>query len=236
MKKKILITILIILLLLTCIINYIKINNKKETIQNTTEKIKEPEIVSFKEVLFCKNKEICPITIENKYGELTFDYNDDSIQQWITKINQESENYYQESINSTTNNEICTNVKDIYNYQFIYRSYYINYIGEKYISLSTSRTKFDLCNNTMEELPKKTFLYDIKSKKQITQKELQKELNLSDNFIIEKIKTNIQSLDLTAPETFNYSDFTLYYDSFGNLLAEYRLPTKRNYSATIINH
>ena len=236
MKKKILIVLLVISIFLIGILTIFKITNKvndeEEKITNDNiHNVKRPSLDNIKVLDICKDLDNCNFD-ENLYGDLTFEYDNSKIQEWIKKINKETYSYYDETINSKTNSEECMTIKDVYNYRLVTNSYFNNYIGDDYISLSIRRIKNDLCTNEILMLPTEVIIYNKSSDKIVLEDELKSELNLTDDFIKEKIKNSIESFT-DVPNGYDFSNYVLYFDITGSLLAEYYLDGK-NYAATIL--
>ena len=229
MKKRILIIILILLILSTIFITYLKITSNKKTINKTTT-INDITYETIQQIEICKEQQNCPILSETRYEKLIFDFNNEEVQEWINKINQEIETNYQNDINYN-----CPTNQDKYNYTKVTKAYNINYINDTYISLSIKRMKYDFCTNNNEELPTETLLFNQKKNKVITQDELKTELNLTHEKVKESIIKNIDDLNQKVPEDFDYTNYHLYYDVTGCLLAEYQLPNKEYYSAIVIH-
>lgn len=232
MKKKILLITLIILILPFISIIYLKISSTKNT-EETPITIVEPKLELSKTLELCKDKNKCPIISENIYADLVLNINSKEVQQWINKINQETENYYQETISSNILDGTCPNTQNIFNYKVATKTHHINYSNDKYISISVQRIKYNLCNNTKEQLPTEILLYSREKNKKITQEELKEELNLTNDTIKEAIKANANDLNTPITENFNYENYKLYYDITGCLLAEYQLDNDY-YSAIVI--
>lgn len=236
MKKKFLITILIILISTLILITYTKIHfsktNNHSQLNTTKTEFTKPKIKLIKTEKFCKDETNCPLYAENIYAQLTFDIKNKEIQQWIDKTNQQTTNYYEEAINSNTETEICNTTKDIYTHRLNTITDYIINIGKEYISLSVKRTKYDLCTKKVNESPYETLLFNIKKNKIITQDDLIKELNLSEELIKNSILQNARILNQEIPLDFNYSNYNLYYNSLNELLVEYQL-NNQYYSAII---
>lgn len=242
MKKRILIVILILLILITISISILKITNQMN--QNTKEE-QTPlaTLTSIKEVQLCIDENNCLTSSKDFYANLKYENNNKETQQWIKKINEETENYYQESINSNTSNQNCSQeIKDIYKHSISIQNIYEVYNGKKYVSLSITRIKKNLCTKEYETIPIKVFLYNQQTKKETTQEQLKKDFNLTDTIIKEKIEENITEINnhtktnLTIEDTFqnNSLTYTLYINQFGELLASYYQNANNSYYSVII--
>lgn len=236
MKRRILLIILTILLTITTIITYLKFNYKP--INTKQDKVIEFEIKSIENIELCKNKNKCDKT-EDIYLQLKYEFDNNEMQQWITKTNKKTEQDYQEAINSNVLDETCINVKDIYNHKYNNKIYYNNYNGDKHISLSVKRLKKNLCTNETKELPTETFIYSKEKQRQITQEELKEELNITDNIIKESIKKHIENINTSHNTNIPieiYQNYNLYYDLTGSLLIEFYQESEQSYySAVILN-
>ena len=234
MKKKIFLVILIILILIMAILIYIRVTYNK----NNSTKNNIVELSSIKTVSFCNDRNNCNV-VEDTFGDLKINFDYQEIQQWITKVNQETNQRYQETITSNTDNdETCNNVKDIYNYKFSNKTYYDIYVGDKYISVSLVRIRKNLCTDEIEQIPRKTLIYNIKKQKCITRDELKSELNLTDDMIKEAINNNINNIndlsDFNFPIEEDYSNYFLYFNNDGSLLVEYYQTSDQSYYSAVV--
>ncbi|MBQ8681751.1 MAG: hypothetical protein IJ509_02445 [Bacilli bacterium] len=236
MKRKILISILCLLVILVIALTATKfIFNSPDDTSDNNPTI-EPTVSPDKTIELCVDKDNCPI-MANTFSYVAYDYENQEMQQWIENINAETEQYYQEVLNSNTSDDSCSNIREIYNHSISVRTNHTIYTNDKYISFAFERIKQNLCTNISESLPIKTFIYDKEKEKEITQEELMKEFNITDADIDESIKENIKEANkitngnLTIEDIYinNKINYILYFNGEGAIIVAYYHPAEKAY-------
>jgi hypothetical protein len=93
MKKKILIIILISTLILIGLITYLKLTYpKKPSNYPPQAQINEPTLINTKTINICKKEPNCPYKNKNIYGDISFEFDNQEMQNWIKEINKETNN------------------------------------------------------------------------------------------------------------------------------------------------
>lgn len=233
MKNK-LFVIVILVILVVFLFSVVFIKYRYENSKNEFKKLE-----SFSEIKFvdlCQSEDNCG-KVEDVYETFEYSYDDEKIQNWIKKINQDTESLYQEAINSNTNGEDCFEVRDIYKYKFSNKIYYYIYNNDEYISLAVERLKINLCTKENVQSSVETFIYSKFRGQQITQEEFINELGLDDIFIQTTIENNILEFDFMNDNTKDaLSNYKLYFDYDGNLMVGYYYNLDNSYYSAVIDN
>lgn len=179
-KKKLIICVVIVLsalLVLTGVIIFAHTTRKKSF------RIKE-----IKKVEMCKKAEGCLVDNPQYFHWLDFDSNIKEVNDAIDKINANTQKYYDQVEKSNVDKKECENVKDIYNHSVNVFSFIKRNSDEKYISACVLRDVKNLCTNEVTKVTPEIFIYDVKAKRMLTEKEFIDKENITQKQINDAIQ------------------------------------------------
>ena len=229
-NTKLIVFMIIILVILSIII--IALSFYKFKIQDKQDSKKLfYSLTNRKVVKNCIN-DTCPIGAESHYYNLELEYNIDDINNIVKKMNNDTKKLYEETINSTIEDEECSAVRETYIHRYINSLIYHNYENDKYISLAVDRFKYDACLNKTE-----AYIYDKQKKEIITQEQLKQQEQVNDVDVIQAINKSLSSYykEMNLPEIYKDSyDYILFYAFNGDLSVSYQIPDTEIYYNTIV--
>ena len=238
-NKIILIITLIIFVLIViafaCLIRYKNIEQKEETPQ----KQENFDVNQSLEVDICKNQENCPIAKKTVYSMIEMKTDNEQIKKVLDKINKETKKRYNQTINSSFDNEKCPNNKDIYNYSYLSTLDYSLYENNDYISINIIRYNEDLCLNTNTMEKPKSYIFSKKENKFISDNDLKKQFKIDNKQIENSIKRVIKNMNNVFKKNYKYEDTFLdgkqdliyYFDYEGNLNVYFHINEDNSYSS-----
>lgn len=181
------------------------------------------------------NNSECTI-IPLEYSTLTYNTKVQEIQDFVSEINSDMKKYYEQAKKSDMNDSSCAEVKDFYQHSITYHFDVAIYETKELTNITASYVSTNLCTNTQESLPIKTFAYDKNSKKVLSQAEFKSKYNITDKKIENAIQSSLDSKN--SFEQTNYSlqdtksrDYIVYFDRDGVLVALYYLEPVQTYFA-----
>ncbi len=218
-KNKIIIISLVFLVILAGILIFIFSRN------NTSKQFFDYPETERKSIENCKVEEECDIWNIDYYDKLVLDKKYDVLEEKISKINNDTEKYYEMVKKSDTKSDNCSKVKDMYNHSKRVVSNYTNYENSKYVSVSVKRIIYDLCEENLEAKQEETYIYDKNSKKIISQDEFKKKEKITDDEVYEAIKKTVKIIKDDVPEGIKleekYDDLVLLYGTDGDIYVSF---------------
>lgn len=209
--------------------------------EESKEKISLKE---YKKVSMCQNTEDCELAdVEFKLIESNTKIKE--VSDKIAEVNNKTKDDYEMVTSSITDKlEGCAQVKDIYKYSSYITTNYELYENNKVISIAVNKTTQNLCTNSEETTPYDIFIYDKKNKKELTQQDILKEIDYTEDMIKEVVAEVIQSKNdagdntITLENVFTENElvYNLFYSDDGNLTLAYqvRKPNTVSYEQIII--
>lgn len=182
----------------------------------------------------CSSNNVECSVIPFEYSTLVYDTKVKEIQNFVSEINGDMTKYYEQVKNSDMSDSSCAAVKDLYQHSITYHFDIAIYETKELTNITASYLVTNLCTNTQEYLPVKTFAYDKNSGKVLSQKEFMSKYNITE----QKLETAVQSsLDSkNSIEQTNYSledtksrDYIAYFDRDGVLVVVYYLEPVQTY-------
>ena len=233
MKKKLIIT-LIILLSFGCQ-NISNNNNNANITTNNIPKTTSSSKITYaddyiiqdiKKVEICSKLEGCHAMPEAYYLAISYDTNDENINDIIAKINNTTNNYYQKTLQSKIQkDEMCNGVIDIYNYGYYAYVEIIRYINERYIILGTKTTEYNSCKLETISNQSDITIYDKNSKKIITQDEYRQYYGITDEIILK----SIQKYESDNNVTIDSNNIVVYFNENYGLVADVKVIEENKY-------
>ena len=165
-------------------------------------------------IKICKSND-CKVSNEIKYDILELKNDIPELKSTIKKINDETITYYNETKNSKLDSEECANVKDIYKYRNITKTFFSNYESDKYIVISVNRIHQDLCLEKSINYSQDVYIYDKINKKIISEKEFKERENITDDLINTAIQYYNEDHNTKCIINENSK---IYYSNEGNLI------------------
>lgn len=229
MKKKVYLIILIIIAIALTVAGLFLLN-EPTTEEKTLPTPSDYSLTTLYKTTTCYTKD-CEAKSEDSYLKISYNYDSKILQDAITKLNKETEAYYNQVITSTVDNQTCLNTFNNHSLR-IYNTY-DSYTTDEIISISIQRTKINLCTNETEPFQVTAYLYDIKEDKMLTTKEVMTKLNISDedikNAIMATNATLSQLENLTIETNDTYEDLVIYYGTDKKLYVSYFIPEMNSY-------
>lgn len=187
----------------------------------------------------CKT-EFCEMPETDYYNLLVNNWNYKLLTEKITKINQDTRNYYDQANKSTTDTEKCAAVKDLYFHEQRVITQYYNYENDKYVSIAVQRDIVNLCENKLERKKIEWYLYDKKNNKLLSQVEFKNKENITSEEITAATESVIKTINdeekLNIIPQKEYDDVVYFYDFQGNILISFYVPEKNTYYAGTIRN
>ena len=233
MKKRIFIIILFVIFLGVV---FVVFNGKnKDDAVITFAKKDEPDI--------CKTNK-CVYTSATYYPIIKVNTSNEELKRVVNKINKETNKRKQKMIKSDTLSKACENVSNKYNYSYLSNTNIKLYENSKYVSISVMRTDINLCTDESQNDKPEVYIYSKEKDKMLSQKEFQKELNISDDTLDRFISIAVDNNNKNMKTTYTYQntfvngkhDVMLFYDSFGKLKLYYYQSEIDNYNYTSIEN
>lgn len=171
-----------------------------------------------------------------EYAKLTYDTDIQEIQDFVSEINDDMKKYYEQVKNSDMNDASCASVKDFYQHSITYHFDVEIYETKELTNITASYLLTNLCTDTQESLPIKTFAYDKNGGKILSQADFMSKYDITDKKIENAIQSSLDSKN--SFEQTNYSlqdtksrDYIVYFDRDGVLVALYYLEPVKTYFA-----
>ena len=237
-EKKNLIGIILILVAIISIIIGIVIY----FINPTPKDKKEANIQSERIVDYCVVPNECPHPVPSTFADVTYETKNKEFNDWLEKVNKETDAYYEETKKSNTNDSACSEVKNVYKHSIRNVVNYSLYTGEKYVSVSVHRFSQNLCTGDITPIATETFIYDQENDKKTTKEELLENLNLTEKDIEKAIQNNIDYTNKTSSKKNTIEDtykdgklnYNIYYNSMGELIVEYYQKSDETYYSAVL--
>lgn len=156
----------------------------------------------------------------------------------ISKINADTEKYYQEALSSTVEDPSCAMT---YKNSVQTQSDYTVYSGQEYFSIAVLRGKIHLCTRETEAILPKSYIYSVKEGRLVSQEELLDLLGLRKKDIYQTVADSIESLteNLDASNLaldIDFDKMVLYFDKDGKLIVAYPWIDGSNYYTAIVDY
>ena len=229
MKKKITSIVLFCmgLLMIGGGIFYIVYNtNQKNPLPKNSDKLTDG-----KSIEVCINPDGCLNMGTDTYANITYNIDNEDIQDTLEKVNKETEELYQKAINSDMSDPECQAYTSWYEHRYRSNMLYYSYTGDDFVSFFIQRMNQDLCVEGSEEYEYEFYYYDINKNKFLTEQEVMEKVNISDEDVKDAIRESVKGLSEITGVDYDInniiSDYHLYYDSDGNLIASYYAPEDR---------
>lgn len=185
------------------------------------------ELTDVKTIKLCIAPEGCLYTGEDMYATITYDFNNEDIQNTLKKINQETDELYQKAISSDMTAPECQAYSSMYEHRYRSNMLYYSYTGDDFISFFIQRMNQDMCVENSEEYKYEFYYYDMNKHKFLTEQEVMEKENVSEEDINDAISTSINGLSEITQKTYDLSnatsDYHLYYSNEGDLTVSYYL-------------
>lgn len=177
------------------------------------------------EVEICKNQENCPISLKPVYSMISMKTDNKEIKKVLDNINKETKNRYNQTKNSTFDDNKCPNAKNVYNYSYVSTLDYSLYENDDYISINVNRYNRDLCLDTNDMDKPESYIFSKKDNKFVTGEDLRKTFEISDKRIEVSIRNTIGNLNTSMGKSYTYEntftngkqDLIYYFDYEGDL-------------------
>jgi len=184
----------------------------------------------------CKS-DTCPIASDMIFAQMKYNTDISEIKEVVNKVNDDTNKFYKQVINSKMNDKRCNLARGLYKYSESVVSDYNSYTNDGYITFAVKRTVINVCTNETNDLQVKSYIYDRNKKKFISSDILMDQLNISFEQIQVSILGNNYILHKTSKMDFESAikDYVLYYDTVGNLIASYYDSKDKLYHTVRIN-
>lgn len=184
-----------------------------------------------KSIEVCINPDGCLNMGTDTYANITYNIDNKDIQDTLEKVNKETEELYQKAINSDMSDPECQAYTSWYEHRYRSNMLYYSYTGDDFVSFFIQRMNQDLCVEGSEEYEYEFYYYDINKNKFLTEQEVMEKVNISDEDVKDAIRESVKGLSEITGVDYDInniiSDYHLYYDSDGNLIASYYAPEDR---------
>ena len=130
------------------------------------------ELTDVKTIKLCIAPEGCLYTGEDMYATITYDFNNEDIQNTLKKINQETDELYQKAISSDMTAPECQAYSSMYEHRYRSNMLYYSYTGDDFISFFIQRMNQDMCVENSEEYKYEFYYYDMNKHKFLTEQEV----------------------------------------------------------------
>ena len=184
-----------------------------------------------KSIEVCINPDGCLNMGTDTYANITYNIENKDIQDTLEKVNKETEELYQKAINSDMSDPECQAYTSWYEHRYRSNMLYYSYTGDDFVSFFIQRMNQDLCVEGSEEYEYEFYYYDINKNKFLTEQEVMEKVNISDEDVKDAIRESVKGLSEITGVDYDInniiSDYHLYYDSDGNLIASYYAPEDR---------
>lgn len=204
-------------------------------VYNTNQKNPLPKnsykLTDGKSIEVCINPDGCLNMGTDTYANITYNIDNEDIQDTLEKVNKETEELYQKAINSDMSDPECQAYTSWYEHRYRSNMLYYSYTGDDFVSFFIQRMNQDLCVEGSEEYEYEFYYYDINKNKFLTEQEVMEKVNISDEDVKDAIRESVKGLSEITGVDYDInniiSDYHLYYDSDGNLIASYYAPEDR---------
>lgn len=182
---------------------------------------------------FCISSENCSV-LPMEYSPLVYNTSIIDIQNMVNEVNADMKKYYEEAVASTLNDASCTAVHDVYKHSLRPHFDITIFESKKLTNITASYLISNLCLDSVEYLPLKSFAYDKEEKKVLSQEEFKKKYNVSNQEIELAIQENINLINSRSQTNYSFSDtssrnYVVYFDQDGNLAVSYYLEPEQKY-------
>lgn len=226
-KKQILLIIIPIVLIVVGVIFTIFPLSKKEL-----PTIKNYGLEETKKIVTCYSPD-CKNSIEDIYANMSYDYESDLLQEKIRKINQDTADYYNLVINSTTEEKTCSSIRNYNKHSLRVSNHYHSYTTDQLISISVKRSKINICTDDVEAYQTEAYIYDIAEDKLLSVEETMKTLGITQKDIMEAIENTNKAFAESTGKTIvtkeHYDDIALFYNTVGKLYVSYFIDEINDY-------
>ena len=133
-----------------------------------------------KSIEVCINPDGCLNMGTDTYANITYNIDNEDIQDTLEKVNKETEELYQKAINSDMSDPECQAYTSWYEHRYRSNMLYYSYTGDDFVSFFIQRMNQDLCVEGSEEYEYEFYYYDINKNKFLTEQEVMEKVNISD--------------------------------------------------------
>lgn len=190
------------------------------------------ELKNVEKIDVCINSNECIIENTSVFADISFDTDIKELKEAIDEINKETQEYKNKMLKSDFSNSLCDEHDDNFKYSYRVLNQYYFYSNEKYISVAVGRNSFNTCSFATAGIKMKPAIYDKESKKMLSQKEFKDSLGVTDGMVYKVIDDNIDMLNQYDNNAINKKseyDYTLFYNTLGELTIYYYLDAYQNY-------
>lgn len=209
-----------------------KINYEKFDTYVTKLKYKDE-----KSVELCLTPDSCDLPYKNmSYKWIKYDYKDKKFQEIINNLNEQTDKFYNETLNSNLAAPECAPVVNKYKYRTYY--YTIDEIREdnNIISINRQLSGDDMCVGTVQLEPY-IANFSKETGKVLSTEEMLKLYKITDKDVVSAIEDRILQDNLVYNYKKNYEQtvkdgkYTLYLNIYGNLYASYYDMIQKEYTS-----
>lgn len=166
-------------------------NSERYNLKNNT--YKDISLINKKDINNCKNIDNCNL-IRGSIPTIKLNSPNEVLENIIKEENALNNQYYQEFINSTMQDDACKDLLDKYKHS-IYPEIIVDVYSNKNIStLSIKRSKLNVCTNEYQTELTKSYIYDYKQKALLTKEQILQQNNLTYDDIVKTIKKSINNI------------------------------------------
>ena len=196
------------------------------------------ELTDGKSIDVCINPDGCLNMGTDTYANITYNIDNKDIQDTLKKVNEETNMLYQKAINSDMSAPECQAYTSWYEHRYRSNMLYYSYTGDDFISFFIQRMNQDLCVEGSEEYQYEFYYYDINKRKFLTEQEVMEKENITDSDIKDDIRESVKGLSEITGIDYNVdniiSNYHLYYNNDGNLIASYYTPEDNSISTALV--
>jgi hypothetical protein len=181
----------------------------------------------------CVSSDNCSV-LPAEYSPLVYNTSIIDIQNMVNEVNADMKKYYEEAASSTLDDASCASVRNIYKHSLLPHFDITIYESKELTNITASYLISNLCLDSVEYLPLKSFAYDKEEKKVLNQEEFKKKYDITDQEIELAIQEDINSnnsinqTQYTLDDT-RSRDYVVYFDRDGNLNVSYYLDPMQMY-------
>lgn len=189
-----------------------------------------------KNLKICKEGIVCNYDISS-YTTITTSLKSTVLANIIKDINNKVNELYNISKHSTDMTlKECSNVSSLYKRSIMTTSNLTIYDSSDIISLTLISKETNLCTLVSNQ-DIAAYLYDVKNDNILTEDDIKKTYNITDEEILTAIKNNIEQMNIDESKTYttNITDYNLYIETDGTIGVYYKQPEDNIYYNVLLN-
>lgn len=223
-KKIIVLSITVVIIILIAIIIYNVV-----FIPTSTKKTEPKEMnvsIDIKNLKMCQEGVECGIA-DIEYRKIELSNAPKKLQKIIDQINNEINESYEKSAQSTVTGAECQSVASLYQHSILSQSVVTTYEGKEVISIAVMNTEGNLCTNVSTEKELEVYYYDVQKDKLLSEEELKEKYSITDADIktaIQESITTLNGLEGTNYSTDNIEEYKIYIQNDGEIFIYYKQP------------